>query len=374
MITNKDIYFASYALELAHRDTDKTAPNPNVGAVLVKNDIIVGYGNHKMYGGRHAEINALDMAGDNAFGATCYVTLEPCGHHGRTPPCADALVKANISRVVYISDDPNPLVCGKGLEIMRKRGILIEKCAALEHLEHELNKAWRHYIVHRTPYVTLKMGISINEATVNPKTQWITSEEARADVQKLRGEHDAILTTADTVIADNPELTYRLNTRGKQPIRIVLDAKLRTTPDAKIYNIPFGQTILATKEGRDVSGFKRENVITYFDKSAGEHIDVKGLLSYLAEELSVTSLLIEAGHHFANTILDAELINELCLYTSPMIINEGESSKMLLDNIFTSQLICDVKTEFIGDNLKVTGKLMETSKNLVLSDRSKSVS
>ena len=359
MITNEDIYFASYALELAHKDTDKTAPNPNVGAVLVKNHEIVGFGNHKVYGGRHAEINALDMAGDNVLGATCYVTLEPCGHYGRTPPCADALVKAGISRVVYISDDPNPLVCGNGLDIMRNHGILIEKCTTLEHLEHELNKAWRHFIVSRTPYVTLKMGIGINEATVNPKTQWITSKEARDDVQKLRGTHDAILTTADTVIADNSELTYRLDERGKQPVRIVFDAKLRTTPDAKIYNIPFGQTILATKKGRNISEFKRANVVAYFDDSKSVHIDVKRFFRYLAEELSVTSLLIESGHNFANAMLTEKLIDELCLYTAPVIIEDNISKVLLLDDIFTTPLIRDIKTEFIGDNLKVTGKLIK---------------
>ena len=363
MITNEDIYYASYALNLAQKDTDKTMPNPNVGAVLVKDHTIIGYGNHEKYGTNHAEINALNMAENRTEGATCYVTLEPCGHFGLTPPCADALINAKISRVVYISNDPNPKVCGNGLRKMVDCGIIVEQCACLEHLEHDLNKKWRYYITHKRPYVSLKMGMSLDAKTVDKKSRWITSSEARLDVQRMRGENDAILTTADTVIADDPELTYRLKDQGKQPVRIVLDAKMRTNPNAKIYNIPYGKTILFTKEGQDISMFHDKNVESYFDKSSDEHINLKWLMDYLGQELNITGLMIEAGSNFANAVINLGLINELCWYTAPMILNkEGnttDDTMLLLDKILTQLLITDIETLFIGNNLKVTGKLIK---------------
>jgi len=362
IMMKNDEYYINYALKLAKKGGIKTSPNPKVGAIIVKNDIIVGAGYHKEYGGPHAEALALKMAGKKAKGATCYVTLEPCSHFGKTPPCADALIAAGIKRLVYISDDPNPKVSGKGIGKIKSAGISVLKSDDnFEKKEHELNKAWRYYIVNKRPFVTLKMGVSLDGkiATTTHESKWITSEKSRHDVQKLRSRVAAILTTADTVIADDPELTCRLKNNTHQPLRIVLDAHLRTDPKSKIYHLPVGQTLLCTKAGNDITNYKSPTTDFYFDESDGEHVDIGKLLDYLGEK-GITSLMIEAGGRFADVMLRNKYINEICWYIAPIILGGGGSVSteggVGFEKIIDAPSISDIKITRLGEDIKITGK------------------
>jgi len=362
MITERDVFYLKYALRLAKKGGAKTMPNPNVGVVIVKDDVIVGHGYHKRYGFYHAEVYAIKMAGMKAKGATCYVTLEPCSHYGKTPPCAIALVNAGISRLIYISGDPNPKVSGCGIKILEDAKITVEKCNELESVDHKLNEAWRYFIVSKMPFVTLKMatGLDGKIATVDGESKWITGEGARNDVQRLRGQTAAILTTADTLIADNAKLTYRLKGSGVQPLRIVLDADLRTDPDADIYNHPIGlgRTLLCTKKSNDISKYSNKNVDFYFDDDNGEHINMVKLFKYLGE-ISITSILIESGGVFAAAMLKEKLVNRICWYTAPIILGGEKSRSSVLGagygDISSAPRLKDIEIKRLGDDIKITG-------------------
>ena len=232
------------ALKLAARGKFTTSPNPAVGCVIVRNGMIIGEGYHHKAGEPHAEIMAMRSAGASVAGATCYVTLEPCSHYGRTPPCAKALVKAGVKRVVIACGDPNPQVAGRGVKILKDAGIEVD-VGLYENKALKLNRAFFKSIVKNIPYVTVKIGMSLDGkiALSDGRSKWITSDKSRKAVQKMRAESDAIITGAGTVLADNPMLNVRYDelpekvfakydiNRDKQPLRVVLDSHLRINPD-----------------------------------------------------------------------------------------------------------------------------------------------
>ncbi|MCA9180723.1 MAG: bifunctional diaminohydroxyphosphoribosylaminopyrimidine deaminase/5-amino-6-(5-phosphoribosylamino)uracil reductase RibD, partial [Planctomycetales bacterium] len=224
------------ALGLARRGCGSTRPNPMVGAVVVSNGEIVGSGYHQFAGGPHGEVNALDAAGDKARGATLYVVLEPCNHFGRTPPCTERILRSGVSRVVWAIDDPNPDVSGNGGLRLRDAGI--ETCSGVLQSEaSELNALWLHSIQHKKPYLLLKLACSSDNkiARADGSSQWISSEVARAQVHRLRRQYDAILVGARTVLQDDPRLSNRSG-RGQNPLRIVVDSKLRVSPRAQMFS------------------------------------------------------------------------------------------------------------------------------------------
>src|SRR3954462_3711787 len=237
MVTEYDVLAMTRALALAERGLETTHPNPRVGCVLAKGDRIIGEGWHERAGEPHAEIMALRSAKEPVAGATAYVTLEPCSHHGRTPPCANALIEARIARVVFAVQDPNPRVSGQGADALLRAGITVE-AGLMQNEATELNIGFMKRMKEGLPWVRVKLAMSLDGRTAlaNGASQWITGEAARADVQRWRARSSAVLTGVGTVLADDPQLNVRLPTfKGRQPLRVVLDARLRSPPGAKMF-------------------------------------------------------------------------------------------------------------------------------------------
>jgi diaminohydroxyphosphoribosylaminopyrimidine deaminase/5-amino-6-(5-phosphoribosylamino)uracil reductase len=317
------------ALELAQRGLYTTQPNPRVGAVLAQDNEIVGEGWHERAGEPHAEPNAIRAAGDRARGATAYVTLEPCSHHGRTPPCVDALLAAGVKRVVYAVGDPNPLVDGRGAKRLREAGVQVES-GLLAAEAAELNAGFLLRMREGRPFVRLKSGASLDGRTAlaNGDSQWITSEEARADVQHWRAQSGAVLTSAATVLADDPRLDVRIEA-PHQPLRVVLDRRRQVRDQARILRAP-GEVLIfaaaapqrrtrpaAEKLGR--ASIERVRVVR-------GHLDVRKVLARLAE-LKVNEVLVEAGPRLAGALLAAGLVDEWVLYIAPKLL--GPDAKPL---------------------------------------------
>jgi diaminohydroxyphosphoribosylaminopyrimidine deaminase/5-amino-6-(5-phosphoribosylamino)uracil reductase len=316
-----DEQYMRTALEIAKAGIGQTSPNPVVGAVVVKDGEVVGLGAHLKAGEPHAEVHAIRMAGEKAKGATVYVTLEPCSHYGKTPPCADLLIETGVRRVVIATTDPNPLVAGKGIAKLQKAGIEVQLGVMKEEAD-ELNRVFFHYIATKTPFVTLKYASSLDGkiATSTGESKWITSEAAREDVHRYRAVHDAILVGVNTVIADNPSLTVRLPEGGKNPIRIVLDTHLRTPLDANVIRDGAAETwIVVGSEVSDEKKKRYENEKVQIISLGTPYIDIKELLRVLGEK-RITSLFVEGGSHVHDSFIQAGAVNEIVAYFAPKII------------------------------------------------------
>lgn len=319
------------ALQLAERGLFTTTPNPHVGCVLYKDGQIVGEGWHIAAGGPHAEIHALHQAGDKARGATAYVTLEPCSHYGRTPPCAKALIDAGITRVITAMEDPFPAVAGRGLAMLNAAGI--QTATGLLHDEaRQLNKGFLSRVERNRPWVTIKTGSSLDGKTalLNGKSQWITGESARTDVQTLRARSCAVLTGRGTVTADNPRLNVRAFPTTRPPARIVLDSGLHTSPDAQIFNVDEGRTILVTLQTdlQQHTPYLNRNVEIWVLPAINQRIDLHALMQKLADT-GIGELLVEAGATLNGSLLAAELVDELIQYVAPTLI--GHHAQGLFD-------------------------------------------
>ncbi|ABC32608.1 riboflavin biosynthesis protein RibD [Hahella chejuensis KCTC 2396] len=354
------------ALRLAERGLYTTDPNPRVGCVLVKEGVIVGEGWHERAGEGHAEVNALRAAGESARGADCYVTLEPCSHYGRTPPCAEALVKAGVRRVIAAMEDPNPSVAGKGLALLRGAGVESEVgCMAAE--AYELNLGFFKRMSDGRPWVRVKVASSLDgrSALHNGVSKWITGAAAREDVQKLRARSSAVITGIGTIIADNPSLNVRgpeleqaCNGKLRQPMRVALDSQLRFPADSNMLKLP-GKILLVActdpSEGwlaqRQSSGADLEVL-----KLAGENgrIDLKALLSTLAAR-ECNEVLVEAGANLAGAFVAQGLADEIWTYTAPKLMGEGRPAFVLpryeqMDQVITLKLN-DVRQ--VGDDVRM---------------------
>ncbi|MFX3623898.1 MAG: bifunctional diaminohydroxyphosphoribosylaminopyrimidine deaminase/5-amino-6-(5-phosphoribosylamino)uracil reductase RibD [Ectobacillus sp.] len=316
-----DQEYMQLALQLAKAANGQTSPNPMVGAVVVKDGKVVGIGTHLQAGTAHAEVHALNMAGEHAHGSTVYVTLEPCSHYGKTPPCANLLIDKGVKRVVIAATDNNPLVAGKGIQRLRDAGITVET-GLLEQEARALNTVFFHYIETRRPYVTLKTAMSLDGkiATSTGESKWITGEAAREDVHRYRHEHDAILVGVNTVITDNPRLTTRLPNGGKNPIRVILDTHLCTPRHANIVTDEMAPTWLIT--GSQVPKEKRQRYENGFVKvfpMDTEHIHIPDLLAFLGTK-EISSLFVEGGQRVHASFLKEGCWNQLITYISPMLI------------------------------------------------------
>ncbi|WP_444685825.1 bifunctional diaminohydroxyphosphoribosylaminopyrimidine deaminase/5-amino-6-(5-phosphoribosylamino)uracil reductase RibD [Alkalicoccus luteus] len=317
-MTKRD--YMKLAVELASAAGGQTSPNPQVGCVIVKNGRVAGVGTHLKAGDKHAERYALEMAGAQASGADMYVTLEPCSHHGRTPPCADAVIEAGISRVFTASSDPDPRVSGRGIKKLLEAGIYVETGIMKEEAD-ELNRRFFHYVTTRHPYVTLKMAASIDgkTATISGESKWITGPASRLDGHRLRHEHDAILVGIETVLADDPELTVRLPEGGIDPIRVVLDNELRFPLRANMLQAS-GRTIIFTSERGDKD---KEKAL----KAAGAEVirlstfrvEPETVLEKLGSE-GIGSLLIEGGGTVLDSFVRTGFFQEAVLYQAPILI------------------------------------------------------
>lgn len=311
------------ALELAWQGRFSTSPNPRVGCVVALGGQTVGQGFHVRAGEAHAEIHALRQAGSLARGATAYVTLEPCSHTGRTGPCAHALIDAGIARVVTAMMDPNPLVSGRGLAMMRAAGMAVD-CGLLENEARALNRGFLSRIERHRPFVRLKTAASLDGKTAlrNGESRWITGQAARDDVQILRAESCAILTGIGTVLADNPQLNVRAFPTLRQPWRMVLDSRLRTPEGSHL--IQDGQpTLIVTLAEAGNRFANHPNVRTHrLPENKHTHIDLPALLTWLAEQ-GVGELMLEAGRTLNAAFLQHGLVDEIVCYQSPKLLGDA---------------------------------------------------
>lgn len=329
---HNDEFYMARAFELARLGRFTTTPNPNVGCVIVRDGEIVGEGYHLRAGEPHAEVHALRMAGERARGATAYVTLEPCSHHGRTPPCADALVAAGVARVVAAMQDPNPEVAGRGLYKLQQAGIDVRHGLMLSDAE-AVNPGFLKRMRTGFPYVQLKLGASLDGRTAmaSGESQWITSPQARQDVQRLRAQSAAILSTSATVLADDPSLTVRWDELDaatqslyprenlRQPLRIILDSRNRVTPQHRVVRAP-GATWLARLQPDDRSWPQDVEQLTF--PAHGGGVDLVVMMMQLAKR-QVNSIWVEAGAALSGALLQAGLVDELILYIAPKLMGDN---------------------------------------------------
>ena len=345
MPNESDQRYMARALELAARGLYTTTPNPRVGCVIVRDGAIVGEGWHERAGEAHAEVHALRAAGDRARGATAYVTLEPCSHHGRTPPCATALIDAKVARVVAAMRDPNPVVAGKGLEMLESAGIPVE-CGVMQHDAHALNVGFVMRMTHGRPWIRLKVAASLDGKTAlsNGKSQWITGEAAREDGHRWRARACAILTGIGTVSDDDPQLTVRGIETPRQPVRVVVDSKLETPPRAKV--IGAGTLVAAAVEDdARASALRARGAEIVVLPDARGKVDLAALFRALGER-GMNEVHVEAGHKLNGSLVREGLVDELVVYLAPRLLGEGARGMFNLPEL--TELAHGRKLEFTG--------------------------
>jgi diaminohydroxyphosphoribosylaminopyrimidine deaminase / 5-amino-6-(5-phosphoribosylamino)uracil reductase len=346
------------ALELAGRGLYSTHPNPRVGAVLVRDQEIVGEGWHERAGEPHAEPLAVRAAGDRARGSTAYVTLEPCCHQGRTPPCVGVLLAAGVRRVVFAIADPNPRVNGGGAKLLREAGLEVES-GLLEAEAAELNAGFLLRMREGRPFVRLKSAASLDGRTAlaNGRSQWITSDAARADVQHWRARSSAVLTSADTVLADDPRLDVRIES-PRQPLRVVLDRRSRVRKSAKILAPP-GEVLVFTAATRTKApkarGHRLGDARIETVRTVRSHLDLKRVFERLAE-LEANEVLVEAGPRLSGAMLSAGLVDEWLLYLAPRLL--GPQARPLahlarLTKLDASPRFTLVESQTVGPDLRL---------------------
>ncbi|MFQ5936110.1 MAG: bifunctional diaminohydroxyphosphoribosylaminopyrimidine deaminase/5-amino-6-(5-phosphoribosylamino)uracil reductase RibD, partial [Acidiferrobacterales bacterium] len=312
------------ALRLARRGLYTTDPNPRVGCVIVKGGTIVGDGWHRRAGEPHAEIHALRAARGHARDACAYLTFEPCSHHGRTPPCSDALIEAGIHRAVIAMQDPNPRVAGSGCAALERAGMQVE-VGLLQAQAQALNPGFVSRMRRGRPLVRAKIAASLDGRTAmaSGESKWITSEDARADVQRWRARSSAIMVGVETVLADDPRLTVRAIGVDRQPLRVVLDSHLRLLPKANLLKSDASVLVITASDKAQRADDLREAgaEVLCLPGEAG-HVDLHGLMSHLAAR-EVNELLLESGATLCGAMLQADLIDELILYLAPCLMGDG---------------------------------------------------
>ena len=310
------------ALALARRGAGKTSPNPAVGCLIVRDGVVVGRGWHKKAGTPHAEVHALNEAGELAAGADVYVTLEPCAHFGRTPPCAKALIEAKVARVYVAMVDPNPLVAGAGIEMLRQAGVEVET-GLLEEPARALNRPFIKWIQTKLPFVVLKSALTMDgkTATANGDSRWITSDRSRREVHRLRGVVDAIMVGVGTVLTDDPQLTCRVP-GGKDPMRVVVDSTLRIPRHAALLSVKSkAGTLIATcsRDAARLEAVRSRGARILSCRESGGQVDLADLLRRLGE-IGVQSILLEGGSHLAGAALRAGLIDRCMIFLAPKLV------------------------------------------------------
>jgi len=366
----EDHQYMQRAIALAKQGHFTTSPNPRVGCVLVLDGEIVGEGFHKKAGQGHAEVHALKQAGNKAKGATAYVTLEPCSHYGLTPPCAEVLIKAEVAHVVAAMVDPNPKVSGRGLELLNAAGITTQ-FGLLEQDARDLNPGFIHLMTTKQPYVRVKLAASLDGKTAmaSGESQWITSREARTDVQRLRAQSCAIVCGADSVIFDDAKMTVRWHDLGelknsyaeadvRQPVRIIIDGKNRLTPDLAIFQSESKILLIRHTIENDLTWPHFVEQVPMVKAKNSDHIDLRALLAYLAKQ-GLNDILIESGAQLAGAFISENLVDELVLYQAPKLM--GADGKSLVNMPNVKQLsaaknldVTDIR--MIGKDIRLTAK------------------
>lgn len=360
-----DYLMMAEALRHAARGERDSSPNPCVGCVIAKDGKVIGHGHSQVAGGAHAEVMALTMAGAAARGATVYVTLEPCSHFGKTPPCADALIQAQVARVVVALRDPNPLVAGQGLARLEQHGIAVVvgvlSDAALEH-----HKGFFNRMILKKPWVRIKTAASLDGriALKDGESKWITGAAARSDVQSLRARSCAMITSVETVLADDPQLNVREFPVARQPWKVILDSQMRTPCNAKI--LEQGKVILfAAKESERRFELEACGVeVLVMPDALTERVDLASALAFLAQR-GCNEVTIEAGGQLCGAFLQAGLVDEMVIYQAPVLLGEG----LPLANFTLSQLTDQLKPQvyerrMVGLDQRITLRFSDTQSTL----------
>ncbi|MGB5830617.1 MAG: bifunctional diaminohydroxyphosphoribosylaminopyrimidine deaminase/5-amino-6-(5-phosphoribosylamino)uracil reductase RibD [Thiohalocapsa sp.] len=369
MTSRDDLRHMARAIQLARSGLYTTDPNPRVGCVLVRDGVVVGEGFHRRAGEPHAERNAIDVAGASARAATAYVTLEPCCHHGRTPPCTDALLEAGVGSVVVGMEDPNPIVSGRGIGRLRAAGVAV-RTGVLEQAVRALNPGFEKRMRGGLPYVRCKLAASLDGRTAmaSGESRWITCDDARRDVHRLRARSSAVVTGIGTVLADDPSMNVRLGADEfpalwpaeppRQPLRVVVDSELRMPRDARMLQLP-GATLVATCDDSP-RAIARANAagaeVQVFPKDPAGRVDLHILLCYLAER-EINEVLIEAGPTLAGAAVQAGLVDELLIYQAPHLM--GDSARGLfhlpgLDRMDQRVGLRMTDVRRVGSDLRIT--------------------
>ncbi|WP_442871399.1 bifunctional diaminohydroxyphosphoribosylaminopyrimidine deaminase/5-amino-6-(5-phosphoribosylamino)uracil reductase RibD [Candidatus Thiodiazotropha sp. CDECU1] len=362
--------YMARAIQLAKRGWYSTHPNPRVGCLIVKDGEVIAEGFHRRAGEPHAERNALADAGVAARGATLYVTLEPCCHQGRTPPCTDALIESGVKRVVVAMPDPNPLVAGRGMELLRQAGIQVTEGVMRSQAE-ALNPGFIKRMTRGLPLIRCKMAMSLDGRTAmaDGESQWITSPAARADVQRLRAQSAAILTGVGTLLADDPGMNVRLSGRElgldqdvpvPHPVRVVLDPELATPVDAKMLGLP-GPTLIICSGEQPLHGAALESAGAQIVRLPGDEqrLDLQQVVRYLGEQ-EINEVLLESGATLAGAMLEQGLVDELIVYQAPHLMGSKGRGLFLLPDISRMAdriplRVTDLRQ--IGPDIRITAKL-----------------
>jgi diaminohydroxyphosphoribosylaminopyrimidine deaminase/5-amino-6-(5-phosphoribosylamino)uracil reductase len=355
-----DSQWMAHALRLAERGLYTTSPNPRVGCVLVKDDKLIGEGWHERAGEPHAEVHALRAAGHAARGATAYVTLEPCSHHGRTPPCAEALIAAGVARVVAAARDPNPLVAGAGIARLRAAGIDVE-CGLMEAEARELNVGFISRMTRGTPWVRSKVAASLDGRTAlnNGTSKWITGAAARHDVQHWRARSCAVLTGVGTVLADDPRLNVREIPAERQPLRVVLDSELCIPATAAI--LRNGPTLVYTvnSDAATHGALRASGAEVVVLAGVDGRVDATAALRDLAQR-GINEVLVEAGRTLNGALLRAGLVDELVLYLAPQLLGDAARGMADLGELTQLQQRVDLQWQDVrqvGGDLRIVARI-----------------
>lgn len=356
-----DEYYMGLALDMAERALGQTGTNPVVGSVIVKDGALVGLGTHLQRGTPHAEVHALNMAGPNAEGGTVYVTLEPCSHHGLTPPCAERLIREKVGRVVIACKDPNPLVAGKGIEMLRGSGIEVE-VGVLRERALKLNRRFIKYITTGLPFVTIKTASTLDGkiASRTGDSKWISNESAREIVHTMRHRHQAIMVGISTVVADDPQLATRLSVPGLSPVRVIVDSRLRIPETAKVLNDHLARTVIVATEQADLAKAEAlaERGVEVLRCGRGPLVDLRLALTELGR-LGIASILVEGGGRLNGSLLQSRLADEIVLFFAPKLIGGKEAAGNFMfdgyDLMQDAVTLRDIEVEQIGDNVCIRG-------------------
>ena len=359
-----DEKYMRLAMQLAGNAIGRTSPNPLVGAVIVKDNRVVGCGWHRKAGTPHAEVHALNQAGELAQGADVYVTLEPCAHYGKTPPCAKALVEAKVKNVYGGLLDVNPKVAGKGFKILEDAGIHVEYGFLQDELRKQ-NEVFFKWIEHKKPFVVLKAAMTLDGkiATATGQSKWITNETSRAYGYKLRDIYDGIMVGINTVIEDNPMLTARVD-GGKNPIRIVVDSSLKIDINANVVQDKSAKTIIATTDKADkdkILKLQAQNVdVIVVDKDENNKVDIEKLLNILGQQ-NICSILVEGGATLSGSFVAKKLVDKVYFFIAPKIIGGKEAKTPVAGtgilNLQEALALKDIQIEKLEEDILIIGRV-----------------
>jgi len=360
MFSPADRRHMAEALRLAQLGLYTTTPNPRVGCIIVRDNKCVGSGWHEKAGGPHAEVPALRAAGEHARGATAYVTLEPCSHHGRTPPCADALIAAGIGRVVAAMQDPNPLVAGQGLEKLRAAGIAVQ-CGLLQQEAEALNVGFVARMQRGRPWVRMKIAASLDGRTAlaNGASRWITGPDARRDGHAWRARACAVLTGIGTVLDDDPQLNVREVETTRQPLKVVVDSRLQLPPAAKLLDGGKVLVAAAIENRAAIAALRARGAEVILLPNAKGKVELADLMRELARR-ELNEVHVEAGHKLNGSLLGAGLVDELLLYFAPSLLGDGARPMFALPDITDlaqKRLVQFSGVQTLGKDLRILARV-----------------